>query len=648
MRADEITDWRAILPRRLLLLCVALLVALPGWRTASAQQIVTLSVDATDIRRKLFHSELAIPVRAGPLTLVYPKWIPGYHAPVGMLNNIVRLKMMASGQPLEWKRDLVDMFAFHVVVPDKVSVLDITMDVVAPTRPQVDLGSATAQLFVLEWNTVVLYPEQSATDEVRVRAQIRLPQGWQHGCAIAPVRTEDDTVEFPPVSLTTLVDSPLLSGKFFRTLKLTSDSAPPVFLELAAETPEALHLSPEWETRFRRLVTEGGALFGGYPYPQYHFQLALSNELGDDGIEHSQSSDNRMGVRLFTDDAYRLAYAYLLPHEYVHAWNGKYRRPVGLTKRNFQEAQTGELLWVYEGLTRYLNWVLAARSGIFSLQEARDYAALLAAQVDHRSGREWRSLQDTAISAQLIYFAPSEWQSLRRALDYYDESLFLWLQVDTIIRRETHHSRSLDDFCRVFFASARHTSGVKIYTFEDVVAALNSVLAYDWATFFKTALNSTGTDPSPLDGLLASGWSLAYGHVANSVQSARDEITHRVEERFSLGLLLQSDGTIVDVVRDSPAWNAGLGPGMKLMRVDQRPWSSTVLREALAADRDSSSPLRFSVQNGSLTFQADIRAPLGLMDPQLEHNNNPDVITEILNTHVAGVITSRRPQPQVQ
>ncbi len=375
---------------------------------------------------------------------------------------------------------------------------------------------------------------------------------------------------------------------------------------------------------------------GGGPVPQlslraqYDFLLALSDELGDDGVEHRQCSDNRLSTRLLTEDAYRLTYAYLLPHEYAHAWNGKYRRPAGLAKRNFQEPQTGEMLWVYEGFTRYLNWVLAARSGIFSLQEARDYAALLAAQMDHRSGREWRSLQDTAISAQLAYFAPPEWQSVRRAMDYYDESLFIWLQADLIIRQQTHGKSSLDDFGRVFFGPAGGFAQVRTYTLEDLTAALNSIAAYDWEAFFRSKLDSSGAIGAPLEGLTASGWSLAYGDVAGSVQSARDETHQTVEERFSLGLLLQADGTVVDVVRDSSAWKAGLGPGMKVLQVNQLPWSGKGLRQAIAADRDSRMPVILSVQNGSLSFQAEIHDHRGMMYPKLERNHNPDVMTAIL------------------
>jgi predicted metalloprotease with PDZ domain len=599
---------------------------------AAPAQPISLFVDATDISRGLFHSELAIPVQPGPLTLVYPKWIPGYHAPVGPLNNIVRLKISHNGQPIEWTRDPVDMFAFHLVVPVGVSVLHVAMDVVAPRRPNADLGASTARLFVLEWNEVVLYPQGAATDKVLTRAQIRLPLGWKFACSMSPIRTENGVVEFRQVSLTTLVDSPLLSGEYFRTLALTS--TPPVFVDIAADVPGALDVTLEWEAWLRRLIAEARALFGGFHFDQYRFLLALSDELGNDGIEHQQSSDNRVGARLFCDEALRLSYGYLLPHEFVHSWNGKYRRPLGLAKRNFQEPQVGDLLWVYEGLTRYLNWVLAARSGIFTPQEARDYVALLAALMDHRSGREWRTLEDTAVSAQLLYGAPEQWQSLRRSMDYYDESLLIWLEADTIIRQKTQGQRSLDDFCRAFFGPQSVPVATDPYVLGDVTTALAVVAPYDWKTFFVTRLNASGTDRVPLEGLTSSGWTLAYGDSAGSVQAARDEIHRTVEERFSLGFLSQEDGTVLDVVRDSPAWKAGLGPGMKLLTVNQRRWSPQVFRDAIAADHNSSIPINLSVQNGLVTFPVAINDHTGASYPRLERNANPDLISEILRPRI--------------
>jgi predicted metalloprotease with PDZ domain len=607
------------------------LIALIASHCVTAQQLpISLYVDATDSVRKLFHSELTIPAHPGPLTLVYPRWaIPTDELPVTALNNIVRLKISSNGRTLEWKRDLVDKFSFHVVVPNDSDFVKVTMDVVAPAD-RTDLNAATGQLLILDWYTLVLYPQEAVTNEVLVDARLRLPPGWQYASAITPAKSINGVIEFPRISLATLSDSPVIAGKYIRTLAVPLHSGPPVFVDIAADTPDAAELSSEWQTRVRRIIAETGVLFGGYPYQQYHFLLTLSDEVGNDGLEHRQSSDIRMSLRSFSEDGYRLSYGYLLPHEYVHSWNAKYRMPAGLVTRNFQQPQTTELLWVYEGLTRYLNWVLAARSGIFSPQEARDYVALLAAQVAERSGREWRSLQDTAVSAGMLNAAPEQWQSLRRGVDYYDESLFIWLEADTIIRRESNGQHSLDDFCRSFFGPPKNPPDIKPYTFDDVVVALNEIVAHDWRDFFQTRLNSTSVDNPSFGGLFASGWKLIYEDTPGSVQVARDKIHHTVEERFSLGLLLKDDGTIVDVVRDSPAWNAGLGPDMKIVAVSGHDWSPQSLHDAIAHDRGSNVPLSLSVQNGLRVFQADVHDDRGTRYPQLERSPSPDLMRDIL------------------
>lgn len=348
--------------------------------------------------------------------------------PDAVIDNIVWLRMSANGQPVEWKRDPVDMFAFHVVVPEGAKVLNVAMDVVAPCQRS-DLSAATAELFVLDWYTLVLYPQGTSVRDVPVVASIRLPHGWKSASALKTSGIADGVIKFAPVSLWTLLDSPVLAGRYFRTIELRSASVPPVFVDVAADFAEITEVPPEWRERFWRLITEAGASFGGYPYTSYHFQVALSDEVGNDGLEHRESTDLRMSSCSFLDNANRLSWGYLIPHEYVHAWNGVFRIPAGLVRNDFQKSQTTEVLWVSEGLTRYLNWVLAARSGILTNEEARDYVAVLAAQVAHRSGREWRSLQNAAVSAGILNDAPDQWQSLRRGTDYYDESLFIWLKL---------------------------------------------------------------------------------------------------------------------------------------------------------------------------------------------------------------------------
>ena len=589
------------------------------------QEPISVVVDARQSARKLFHSELAIPVHAGPLTLLYPRWgIPTYRMPDAVIDNIVWLRMTANGRPVQWKRDPVDMFAFHLVVPNGVKTLNVAMDVVAPTQRS-DLNAATTELFIVDWYTIVLYPQGVSVRDIPVLSSIRLPDGWKYGSALKTANKADGLTKFAPVSLWTLLDSPVLAGKYFASFEVSSPSAHPVLVDIAADSAELAELPPEWHRRFERLVREAGALYGGYPYHSYRFQIALSDEVGNDGLEHSESTDLRMASRSFLDDALRLSWGYLIPHEYTHAWNGLYRIPAGLVRRDFQEPQTTELLWVYEGLTRYLNWVLTARTGILTSEEARDYVALLAAQVAHRSGREWRSLQDTALSTGILNDAPDEWQSLRRSVDYYDESLFIWLEADSIIRRVTNGKRSMDDFCLTFFSPKGRQGQFVPYTFDELTATLNDVAPYDWKAFLRARLDTTGPDRAPLDGLAASGWDLVYGDVPGSIQVARDTAHHTVQERFSLGLLLGDDGGVSDVVRDSPAWRAGFGPFMKVLAINDTAWSPQSLRQAIGLGDGT---VRLTVRNGSQIWQAEMKTQKSY--PKLQRNGNMDTLSEVL------------------
>lgn len=593
---------------------------------AARPQVISLRVDASDVARKLIHSEMEIPVAPGNLTLVFPKWIPGEHAPSGPLNNVVWMKFSAGGQPLGWTRDPVDMFAFHLQIPARAQKLEVALDYAL--RPD----EATPSLFYLFWNAVLLYPRVVNTDDIQIQGSIRLPSAWKYACALPGERLADGTVQFPVVSLTMLIDSPLLAGVHFRSFTL-DDGALPVTLGAAGDSEEALNVSPELLANFKRVIRETDAVFGARHYEHYVFLVALSDEVGEDGTEHHQSTDITLRERGFIDESDRIASLYLLPHEYVHSWNGKYRRPADLYTTNYQDPMKGSLLWVYEGLTRYLNWVLAARSGLLNIEQARDYAAEIAAEAAHRSGRVWRPLDDTAVSVQLLYGGDG-WQSLRRTTDYYDESLLIWLEADQIIRSKTSGQKSLDDFCRAFFGPPGGPPMVRPYTVEDLVNTLNAIAPHDWAGFFKHRVYETA--PAPLGGLTASGWNLVYGDVAGPVLTARDTDHHTVEERYSIGLFLRSDdGTIIDVVRDSPAWQAGLGPGMKVVAVNGRTWSAQNLRGAIAADRGASAPMEMTVQSQTALFKTRIDDHRGLQYPHLERNSEPDTLSELLKPRAA-------------
>jgi predicted metalloprotease with PDZ domain len=616
--------WARLLPKAIV---PVFLLVLGTSAAAQQRQVITLRVDTRDVGRKLVHSEMEIPVTPGNLTLVFPKWIPGEHTPSGPLNNVVRMKFSAGSQSISWTRDPSDMFAFHLQVPHGAQKLDVALDYAL--RPD----EATPFLFYLFWNAVLLYPKGVNSDDISIQGEIRLPSGWKYACAMSGKALADGTIQFPVTSLTTLVDSPLLAGVHFRTFTL-DNGAIPVTIGAADDSEEGLNLSLPLLENFKRMIRETDVLFGARHYEHYVFLLALSDDVGEeDGTEHHQSTDITLRERGFIDQSDRIASLYLLPHEYVHSWNGKYRRPADLYTMNYQDPMKGSLLWVYEGLTRYLNWVLAARSGLFTLEQARDYAAAIAAEMEHRSGREWRSLEDTAVSVQLLY-GGAAWESLRRTTDYYDESLLIWLEVDQIIRSKTSGQKSLDDFCRTFFGPPGGPPAVKPYTLKDLVNALNAIAAYDWADFIKRRVYEIHT--APLEGLTSSGWNLTYRDAPGPVLAARDIDHHTMEERYSIGLLLHSDdGIIVDVVRDSPAWKAGLGPGMKVLAVNGRTWSSQNLRDAIAADRETSAPMEMIVQSQSAILRTAIDDHRGLQYPRLERNSAPDTLSELLKPRAA-------------
>src|SRR5262245_32203064 len=441
------------------------------------QQTIRLRVDASDAPRKIFHADLTIPASPGPMSLFYPKWIPGEHAPTGPVTDLAGLKISAGGRPLEWRRDSVELYAFHINVPRGATSVDVKLDFLSTSENSgyTSAASATSELTILSWNQLVLYPQGKASDDIQVDAELQLPEGWKFGTALPVARSNGSNVQFKTVSLTTLVDSPVLAGRHFRRFELSPGASPAHYLDIAADTEQALNASPELIERYKRLVKEAQALFGATHYREYHFLLALSDEIAHFGLEHHESSDDRSRENSLTDPVSQMVGAGLLPHEFVHSWNGKYRRPDGLATRDFEQPMKGDLLWVYEGLTEYFGWVLTARSGLRTPESNRQFLALDAAMLDNRAGREWRSLADTAVAAQLLYEARSDWESLRRGVDFYDEGLLIWLEADMIIRRQTQGRKSLDDLCRAFHGSPSGPPEVRSYSFDNLTEALNGV-----------------------------------------------------------------------------------------------------------------------------------------------------------------------------
>lgn len=609
---------------------------------------IRIAVDLREAPKRIFHSRMEFPVSAGPLTLVYPKWIPGEHGPNGPIVDVTGVHFRAGGKEIAWRRDDVDMYAFNCDVPAGADSLEVTLDFLSPSSAQGFSTSptATSQIAVLNWNLVLLYPSGPKSDDLIYQASVRLPAEWKFGTALPIGKQSADEIDFEPASLTTLVDSTVLAGAFMRTYDLAPGQRPEHRLHIASDSGAATVLSPEQLRSLRQLVAETGALFGARHYRRYDFLLALSDNLTAFGEEHHESSDNRGPERTLLDPYLFYIQTDLLPHEFFHSWNGKYRRPAGLATPDYQKPVKGDLLWVYEGLTNYYGTILSARIGLWTPEQLREDVAWTAAYLDQRQGRTWRNLQDTAIAAQILYDARPEGASWRRSVDFYDESTLIWLEADAVIRRETRGKRSLDDFCRRFHGGEDTPPKVVPYTFEDVVAGLNEIAPYDWRTFFTERLNGHGPG-APLGGLQASGWRLTYNETMNEHERAAEAASRRADAQFSLGLILHNHGKeendeIEDVIPGSPAAEAGIAPAMRLVAVNGRRETPEILREAIREAKTSSKAIELLVENEGYFRNYRIAYHGGERYPHLERvASQQDVLSEIARPKAPAVAAEK-------
>ncbi|WP_158819781.1 M61 family metallopeptidase [Granulicella sp. S156] len=608
-----------------------------GAAVATAQSPITLAVDLTDAPRKILHAAETIPVQPGPMTLVYPKWIPGEHAPDGPIDNQAGFVITANGQPVKWERDKVDMYAYHITVPAGATKLDIKMDFLATAAASgFSAGASTsANLALLSWNELLVYPDGTKVADVMVTPEIKIPGDWKFGTALDPTSDpKGSNVTFKAVSLEQLVDSPVLAGRWFREIPLAPEVSPKHFLDLAGDGPEDIDLSQEHIDNFSKLIRETGALYKSRHYDSYHFLVTLSDQVAHFGLEHHQSSDDRVNEKTFVDDGQFIANGLLLPHEFTHSWNGKYRRPAGLATDNYQEPMKGDLLWVYEGLTEYLGDILAARCGIWEPSVYRDRLATIAGYLnDARPGRTWRDLQDTATMAQVLYYAGGPYDNYRRDTDYYDEGELLWLEVDLTIREKTGGKKSINDFTAAFHGLGGNT-GPKVvpYTFEDVVAGLNSVVPNDWAAFLHQRLDSNEFHAPEVSGISAlSGYKLTYTDKENYWEQLTESENGSVQAEFSLGLLIGGDGRVNDVIVGGLADKAGFGPGMRILAVNGRGYTSTLLHAAIKEAKGKGPAIEFIVENTGYYKVIRLDYHDGEKYPQLERvNGTPARLDDIL------------------
>lgn len=597
---------------------------------------ISIAVDATEAAQKVLHAELSIPAKPGTLTLYYPKWMPADHSPDGPIWNLAGLQFSAAGKSIPWSQDDVDMYAFHVEVPQGTNSITAKLDfLLSAPGPTIDFSaSGTARLFVLMWNQVVLYPSGWPASQITFQPKLTVPNGWSSHTALPIAEQSAETITFKPVTLDLLIDSPVQSGAYTKVIQLTPGEKLSHEVDLAADSDSALDIPPAVIDNYKHLVKEAQALYQSHHYREYHFLLTLSDNIMGLGQEHHESSDDRVPANALSDSNQRLVGADLLPHEFTHSWNGQYRRPEGLATPDFQQPMKGELLWVYEGLTTYLGNVLAARSGLRSAEQTRDHIALLASTLDHRAGRTWRSLENTSRAAQILYFSPSEWLSYRRGTDFYPESVLIWLEADVTIRKLSDGHRSLDDFCRAFLGGSETMPVVKAYNFDDLVAAMNEVTKYDWRSFFLERLQSVNAH-APLGGVTGGGWELTYNDEPNQMIAASQAIPGPVDYTSSIGLLVKPDGTVLDAIPGMPAYQRGIRPYTRILAVNGRQFSTEELNKALAESKKQVGPMVLLISNGGFVESHEVDYHGGLRYPHLVRSEaSRNYLDEILKPRV--------------
>jgi predicted metalloprotease with PDZ domain len=610
--------------RSLLRLATFLALAAPA---ALAAETISLTVDATQTTQKLLHAKLIIPVKPGPATIYYPKWLPGGHGPQGPIGNLTGLKFEAEGKTLPWQRDLLDVFTFHVDVPAGVNHLDVSYDCIEPEG-----NSATDKLMDLEWNEAVLYPAGTPADQLIYQARLILPQEWKFGTALPVASQAGNEVSFKPISLDLLVDSPVIAGQYYRAIDLTPPGEPIHHeIDLVADSEAALDMSPAVQKEMTNLVAESGKLFGARHYRDYHFLLTLSDHVMHFGLEHHESNDSRLPERALLSLDAGVLVGGLLPHEFAHSWNGKFRRPADLATPDFEKPMEDDLLWAYEGLTEFLGPLLAVRSGLFTQEQYHEYLANAAATLGPgRPGRTWRPLLDTAVAVAGFGYGDRGWVNWRRTTDYYEEGNLMWLEVATIIHRETHGQKSIDDFCHLFHGGSNNGPELKPYTFDELVLSLNQVAPYDWAGFFHQHLNSTSPD-MPEGGLENAGWNVAFNdqplHLAG-----RHGVTSDI---YSIGLQLAANGTVGDAIVGGPAFKAGVSSGMKVIGVNGRLFTQDGLEDAIKAAKDTSKPISLLVVSDDYYKICSVDYHGGERYPHLVRaNDKPDYLDELIMPRV--------------
>ncbi|HVZ82845.1 MAG TPA: hypothetical protein VG893_04160 [Terracidiphilus sp.] len=629
------------------LLATVLVLTFSALRAQAAP--IHITADLTDAPRKLYHAEIDIPVKPGPVTLITPEWIPGTHMPAGPASAITGVVFTAGGKTLPWRRDDVNLYEFHITVPEGATSVHAHLDCIVTAR-------VSQKLAVLEWEKLLMYPANTPVREIPIQPAVKVPAGWGIGTALTPegaasypVPAAGTTTEFAATNVEQLEDSPLITGEYFHEFPLAPTITPKHYLDVVADYPEDANLRPAFLAEVANLVREADALYASHHYHVYHFLLTLSDVAGGEGLEHGQSSDNGVDEKAFSDARHQLPDSDLLSHEFTHSWNGKYRRPVGLYQPDFATPQQGAMLWVYEGMTEYLGNVLAARSGLKTDAEYRDILATTAAGLDYTPGRLWRPTLDTAVAASILRGGNRAWANWRRGQDYYFEGEMLWLDADTLIRKLTGDKKSLDDFEKIFLGKGGNTGPMIVpYTFDELAADLNEVVPYDWAKFLHDRIDEINPHVDAA-GIERGGYRLVYRDTPTAGERIEESEGRRrgsLNCWYSLGLRVGGDGRISDVRWNGPGDKAQLAPGYRILAVNSQIFSSDVLKKAIDAAKGTTEPIHLIVQADNFVHTAEIDYHDGERYPALERvAGTPDYLDEIIKPLTKPEIVPEKPKP---
>jgi len=588
---------------------------IPGARDIPYPGTIRLSVDASDVEQRIFHVEEVIPVKPGPLVLLYPAWLPGAHAPQGEIDKVAGLTISAGGKTLAWKRDTVDVRAFHIDVPEGVAAITAKFNFLSATADDQGAVVMTPNIVALEWISNLLYPAGHYSRRILFEPSATFPKGWTTAGALRPTPQPGvgGTVRYDTVALDTLADSPIFAGRYVRSEKLSPD----VTLNMFAERADELKMTDAQLGLHRALVTQATKLFGAQHYDHYDFLYALSDRIDGFGLEHHRSSEDQASAAYFLDWDGHLSERDLLPHEYVHSWNGKFRRPADLWTPDYRTPMQNSLLWVYEGQTQFWGFVLAARSGLLSKQDSLDALATVAAMYDTLPGRAWRPLIDTTNEEIISNRRPVAFQTYQRGEDYYSEGQLIWLEIDSLIREKSGGKRSLDDFAKAFFGVRDRDWGELTYRFDDIVSTLNAIQPYDWATFLHERIDAVAPK-APLGGIARGGYRLIYTDTPTPYWKSRESAKERIDLSYSLGMLVGKGGKVTGVMWDGPAFNAGITVGTTLMAIEGETYSDDDLKAAIVGAKGGDKPITLLIKQGEAFRTVQVKWNGGLRYPRLE------------------------------